>query len=73
VDECSRRKGHQYITTFCDLAEPRVVFVAEGRDSAAVAKFRTFLEDRGIDPNQVSDLCMDMWEPYQTGAQREFP
>ncbi len=31
ADECARRKGHSYITTFCDLDRSRVVFVADGR------------------------------------------
>jgi transposase len=31
IDECSKQKGHQYITTFCDLEASRVLYVAEGR------------------------------------------
>jgi len=34
VDETSVRKGHQYITTFCDLERSRVAYIAQGRGSA---------------------------------------
>jgi transposase len=73
VDECSKQKGHQYITTFCDLKESRVVFVSEGRSSGTFRQFRSFLRDKGIDPTQITDLCTDMWEPYQMGAAKKFP
>jgi transposase len=33
LDECSTPKGHQYLTTFCDLDQARVVFVAEGKEA----------------------------------------
>lgn len=73
IDECARQKGHAYITTFCDLDESRIVFVAEGRRKGTVGEFKDFLVDRGIDPKQISQLCMDMWEPYQMGAAEHFP
>jgi len=73
VDETSVRKGHQYITTFCDLEASRVAYVAEGRGTATFAEFRRFLETHGGTPEQVTDLCMDMWGPYIQGAQAVFP
>ena len=73
VDECSKRKGHQYITTFCDLDESRVVHVAEGRDSGTFADFSRFLDAHGVDHGQSTDVCMDMWEAYLKGARNEFP
>lgn len=33
LDECSKQKGHQYLTTFCDLDQARVIFVAEGKEA----------------------------------------
>jgi transposase len=73
VDECSKRKGHNYITTFCDLQESRVVHVAEGRDSGTFSGFARFLGEHGVDRSQITDLCMDMWEAYLRGAREEFP
>lgn len=73
ADECARQKGHSYITTFCDLDRSRVVFVADGRRKTTFKQFRAFLEARGIDPEQIKQLCVDMWEPYQMGASEQFP
>jgi transposase len=73
TDECAQRKGHDYITTFCDLTHSRVVFVAEGRRKDTVKKFGTFLDRRGIPRDQVRNFCADMWEPYRLGITEEFP
>src|SRR5512139_537427 len=73
ADECAQRKGHEYIKTFCDLGQSRVVFVAEGRRKDTVRKFGTFLDKRGIPREQVRNFCADMWEPYRLGITEEFP
>jgi len=73
TDECAQRKGHDYITTFCDLEQSRVVFVAEGRRKDTVKKFGTFLDRRGIPREKVRNFCADMWEPYRLGITEEFP
>jgi len=73
IDETSVRKGHQYITTFCDLEAARVAYVAEGRGTATFWEFRRFLETHGGTPSQVTDICMDMWGPYILGARTVFP
>jgi transposase len=73
VDECSKRRGHQYITTFCDLDASRVVHVEEGRDHTVFRGFVRFLEDHGVPGSQVTEICMDMWEGYLKGAQEELP
>jgi len=73
VDECSREKGHVYLTTFCDLERSRVVFVSPERSTGVFDAFGAFLEERGFPQGQVTDLCMDMWEPYRMGAERVFP
>lgn len=73
ADECARQKGHSYITTFCDLVKPRVVYVAQGRGKDTVKKFGAFLDRRGIARDQVTDVCADMWEPYRLGVAEQFP
>jgi transposase len=73
TDECAQRKGHNYITTFCDLEQSRVVFVAEGRRKDTVKRFGTFLDQREIPREQVRNFCADMWEPYRLGITEEFP
>jgi transposase len=73
TDECAARKGHRYITTFCDLEASRVVFVAEGRGKDTVKRFGRFLDRREIPRTQVADFCADMWEPFRLGITEEFP
>lgn len=73
TDECAQRKGHNYITTFCDLEQSRVVFVAEGRRKDTVKRFGAFLDRRNIPRWQVRNFCADMWEPYRLGITEEFP
>jgi len=73
VDECSKRRGHQYVTTFCDLDAARVIYVAEGRESSVFDGFGSFLTEHNVDPSQISDLCMDMWEAFMKGAQDTLP
>ena len=73
VDECSREKGHVYLSTFCDLERSRVVFVSPDRSASAFDGFGAFLEERGLARDQVTDIGMDMWEPYRLGAERVFP
>jgi len=73
TDECAQRKGHNYITTFCDLEQSRVVFVAEGRRKDTVKRFGAFLDQRDIPRKQISNFCADMWEPYRLGITEEFP
>jgi transposase len=59
--------------TFCDLAQSRVVFVAENPSSRTFRKFRLFLGDKGIALMQITDLYTDMWESHQMGAAKEYP
>lgn len=73
VDECSKKRGHQYITTFCDLDASRVVHVEEGRDNTVFAGFARFLDDHGVPSLQVTEICMDMWEAYLKGVQETLP
>lgn len=39
VDEISYKRGHNYVTVVADHERPRVVWVAEGKDKAALASF----------------------------------
>jgi transposase len=73
VDECSKEKGHDYLTIFSDLDKSRVVFVAESRKEQVVKEFRKDLQERKVKPQQIEQFCSDMWEPYLRGFEKEFP
>lgn len=73
IDEASRRKGHQYITTFCDLEQSRVLFVAESRSIGTIKEFVTDFTRRGADPKQIEEVCCDMSGAYQVGLKTYLP
>ena len=60
VDETSRRKGHNYLTTFVDLDRQRAMFCCKGRDAGTVAAFAADLAAHGGDPAEVEAVTCDM-------------
>ena len=64
VDEISYKRGHQYLTVVADHDTGRVVWVAKGRNQAALT---SFFEALGQDRcQQVKAISMDMapiWRP----------
>ena len=73
IDECSKQKGHKYITTFCDLDKSRVVYVAEGRGSDTLEAFAGHLDAKDVDPGQIEEVCCDMWPAYLSGIEENLP
>jgi transposase len=62
VDETSFRKGHQYITVVSDLERDRVLWVGEDRKKTTLAAYWSQLPH--ADLAEVTEVVMDMWEPY---------
>ncbi len=73
IDECSKQKGHKYITTFCDLDKSKVVYVAEGRGSDTLEAFAGHLGTKGLAPGQIEEVCCDMWPAYLSGIEENLP
>lgn len=79
VDETSVRRGHEYVTVVCEPGAygtkhpTRVLVVTEGKDAQALAQARQKLEERGLDPKQVKEVCADMSPAYAKGVASEFP
>ena len=73
IDECSKQKGQQYITTFCDLDKSRVIYVAEGRSTDTVDKFGEHLDNKGVPREQIKEVCVDMWQAYFSGVEKNLP
>lgn len=72
-DETSARKGHDYITLFADLDQRRVIFVADGKDSATVEAFAADLKAHGGDPAAISEVSIDMSAAFVKGATEHLP
>ncbi|MGH8648464.1 MAG: ISL3 family transposase [Burkholderiales bacterium] len=73
LDECSKQKGHQYLTTFCDLDQARVIFVAEGKEAGTVRQFAAHLAAHRGEPAQVTQICCDMAPAFISGTETFLP
>jgi transposase len=73
IDETASRRGHNYITLFVDIDQARVLFATEGRDAATVAAFADDLTVHGGDPDQVSEVCIDMSPAFIKGVADGLP
>lgn len=73
LDECAKQKGHQYLTTFCDLDAARVICVAEGKEAATVQEFADHLVAHRGTPGQVTQVCCDMAPAYISGVAASLP
>lgn len=73
IDETSRKKGHNYVTTVTDLDTSRVIYVTTGKDATTVDEFKKELEKRGIMQNQIQHICSDLSPAFILGIRNNFP
>lgn len=72
MDETSKRKRHDYVTIMADLNKRKTIFVAEGKDADAVAKFKEdLLAHRGL-PENITNASIDMSPAYIKGITDNF-
>ena len=64
VDETSFQRRHEYVTVVNDLtaSAPRVLYVADGRDRAALDGYFDAVGEAGC--AQIEMVAMDMWPAY---------
>jgi transposase len=72
IDETSTKKGHHYVTLGVDLQRGRVIHVAQGKDSKAVASIAKKIKDKGGDCQQVSQVSMDLSAAFMAGVSASF-
>lgn len=69
VDETSARRGHDYVSIFMDLAEPRVMFATTGKDATTVKRFAKDLKEHGGKPKtQIEQVACDMSPAFISGV-----
>jgi transposase len=73
ADEMNRKKGHNYITVFADLAGKRVLFGEEGKDAGVWEAFAQELGAPNGHPKAVTQVASDMSPAYQKGVRANFP
>jgi len=73
MDETSSKRGHQYITLFCDMDKRNLLFATEGKDSATVKAFKTDFEVHNGDAEAVTQVSCDMSPAFISGVTERLP
>ena len=71
IDETSK-KGHKYITVVADLAQRKVIFVTEGKDSTTVQWFAVDFEAHSGKCEKVHLVTCDMSLGFRKGIRETF-
>ena len=72
VDETSSKRGHNYITTFVDMARSKVLFATPGKDAETLTVFKEDLKAHGGSPEQIKEACCDMSPAFISGIEESF-
>ena len=72
ADEMNRKKGHNYLTVFVDLAAKRVLLAVEGKDAGTWERFAEQLVKHNGHPKAVTQIAIDMSPAYVKGAKDNF-
>ena len=72
ADEMNRRKGHNYLTVFCDLVAKRVLFATPGKDAGVWKNFADELSKHNGHPHAVTQVSIDMSPAYRRGVEDNF-
>jgi transposase len=67
-DEMSVRKGHRYISVFCDLIGKRVLLAVPGKDKKVWESFVRALEAHHSSYRAISEVSIDMSQAYVAGV-----
>jgi len=68
-DETSTKKGHDYITTFFDLDQWKIIGIYDGKSSECV---REFMQSHPY-PEAIKNISIDMSPAFICGANQCFP
>lgn len=73
VDETSSKRGHNYVTLFVDLEDPKVIFATEGKDASTLGRFKEDLASHKGNANAIEEICCDMAPAFIAGTEKHFP
>jgi transposase len=71
-DELSARKGHRYVSVFCDLIGKRVLFAVPGKDKITWEAFITALGEHNGHPRAITEVSIDMSPAYIAGVKENL-
>jgi transposase len=72
ADEMNRKKGHNYLTVFVDLAAKRVLLAVEGKDAGVWERFAEQLVKHNGHPKAITQVAIDMSPAYIKGVRENF-
>ena len=72
ADEMNRKKGHNYLTVFVDLAAKRVLLAVEGKDAGTWERFAEQLGQHNGHPKAIRQVAIDMSPAYIKGVKENF-
>jgi transposase len=72
ADEMNRKKGHNYLTVFVDLAAKRVLLAVEGKDARTWERFAEQLLKHNGHPRAITQIAIDMSPAYVKGVRDNF-
>jgi transposase len=72
ADEMNRKKGHNYLTVFVDLAAKRVLLAVEGKDASVWERFAEQLLKHNGHPKAITQVAIDMSPAYLKGVKDNF-
>jgi transposase len=72
ADEMNRKKGHNYLTVFVDLAAKRVLLAVEGKDAGTWERFAEQLLKHNGHPRAITQIAIDMSPAYVKGVRDNF-
>lgn len=73
VDETSSKKGHSYVTIGVDLDASRVIHATEGKGKQCIQSIAQHLTKKGVAPERIEQLSMDLSPAFIAGAAESFP
>ncbi|MDZ7301091.1 MAG: ISL3 family transposase [candidate division KSB1 bacterium] len=72
IDETANKKGHDYVTLAADLQERRVLFATPGKDETTIDRLREHLHRKGVPPEQITHVSLDMSPAFIAGVTHNF-
>lgn len=73
MDETSSKRGHHYISLFCDMDKRNLLFATEGKDRATVAAFKEDFDVHNGDSKAVTQVSCDMSPAFISGVTEQLP
>jgi len=73
IDETSTRKGHNYVTIAVDMESKRVIYGTAGKGAETIENIKNHLVEKGCEPAQIKQACIDMSPAFISGINSNFP